>query len=70
MGLEQGGKELQLVSGHEQDKRGKFLVFTEEKGEAVRQIFILEGPHAGGLWRMMLVLFKMVGRKFEAPGET
>lgn len=30
------------------NRRGRFLVFTEEKGKMVRRIFLPEGMEAGG----------------------
>lgn len=40
------------------NRKGRFLVLIEEKGKAVRQLFIPEGVQAGGWWRMMVVMFE------------
>lgn len=44
------------------NRSGWFLVITEEKGEVVSRIFRLEGTEAGGWWRMMVTMFKVVRR--------
>lgn len=37
-------------------------MLTEEKGRAVRRIFILEGEEVGGWWHVMEVVFELVNR--------
>lgn len=65
MGSKQDENEYNLWLAMGMNRRERFLVFIEEKGEVVRRIFIPEGPWVGGWWRMMVVLFEMVERKFE-----
>lgn len=48
--------------------RVSFLVIIENKGEESRRIFILGRSTGWMVVRMMVVLFRMVGRKFDELG--
>lgn len=56
------GKSHNLWMAKCKNRRGRLLIFTKEKGEAVWRIFIPGGQQADGWWRMMMTLFELAER--------
>lgn len=43
------------------------MVFTKQRGEELKRIFVPKGTQAGEWWRVMVVVHEIMGRKFVVP---